>query len=286
MIRMLAFVACGTRTIIDATFGTPSVGETTCTLDLLRAVRPGMIVLADRNFAAQGLIAAIAANGADLLVRVKNGRNLPVWRRLPDGSYVSRIGRVEVRVLRAELTIATSASRRSEVYRLTTVVDPDCPASEIIRLYHDRWEIETAFLELKQTILGGRVLRARTPGGVDQEIYALLVIYQALRISICDATIARPDVDPDRASFTVALGAARDQLVKAAGVIADTTIDLVGVIGRHVLDNLMPARRLRTTPRVVKRAISMYVASTARDRARGPALQANITIKILADSDP
>lgn len=287
MIRMLALVACGTRTIIDATFGTPSVGETTYTLDLLRAVRPGTIVLADRNFAAQGLIAAIAGNGADLLVRVKNGRNLPVCRRLPDGSYVSRIGRVEVRVLRAELTIATSASRRSEVYRLvTTVVDPDCPASEIIRLYHDRWEIETAFLELKQTILGGRVLRARTPGGVDQEIYALLVIYQALRIAICDATIARPDVDPDRASFTVALGAARDQLVKAAGVIADTTIDLVGVIGRHVLDNLMPARRLRTTPRVVKRAISKYVASTARDRARGPALQATITIKILADSDP
>lgn len=287
MIRMLALVACGTRTIIDATFGTPSVGETTYTLDLLRAVRPGTIVLADRNFAAQGLIAAIAGNGADLLVRVKNGRNLPVCRRLPDGSYVSRIGRVEVRVLRAELTIATSASRRSEVYRLvTTVVDPDCPASEIIRLYHDRWEIETAFLELKQTILGGRVLRARTPGGVDQEIYALLVIYQALRIAICDATIARPDVDPDRASFTVALGAARDQLVKAAGVIADTTIDLLGVIGRHVLDNLMPTRRLRTTPRVVKRAISKYVASTARDRARGPALQATITIKILADSDP
>lgn len=48
----------------------------------------------------------------------------------------------------------------------------------------------------------------------------------------------------------------------------------------------MPARRLRTTPRVVKRAISKYVASTARDRARGPALQATITIKILADSDP
>ena len=56
----------------------------------------------------------------------------------------------------------------------------------------------------------------------DQEIYALLATYQALRIAITDATISHPDVDPDRGSFTIALNAARDQLIKAAGVIADT----------------------------------------------------------------
>ncbi|MGH3828910.1 MAG: transposase [Pseudonocardiaceae bacterium] len=59
------------------------------------------------------------------------------------------------------------------------ILDPDCPAAEIVRLYHDRWEIEPAFLELKQTILGGRVLRARTPTGVEQEIYALLLTCHA-----------------------------------------------------------------------------------------------------------
>jgi Transposase DDE domain len=116
---------------------------------------------------------------------------------------------------------------------VTTILDPDCPAADIVRLYHDRWEIETAFLELKSTILGGRVLRAKTPTGVDQEIYALLVTYQALRTAIFDATLGRPDVDPDRGSFSIALNTARDQLVQAAGVIADTVIDLVGVIGRH-----------------------------------------------------
>jgi len=42
-------------------------------------------------------------------------------------------------------------------------------------------EIETAYLELKSSILGGRVLRARTPTGIEQEIYALLVVYQLLR---------------------------------------------------------------------------------------------------------
>jgi len=282
MIRLLALVACGTRSVIDATFGSTSTGETSYAADLVRALHTGMIVLADRNFAARNLIAAIASTGAEVLIRAKNGRNLPVCRRLPDGSYVSRIGPVEVRVIRATVTILTSAGRSSAVYTLvSTILDPDCPATEIIRLYHERWEIETSFLELKSTILGGRVLRARTPGGVDQEIYALLVTYQALRIAITDATIAQPDIDPDRASITIALNAARDQLVQAAGVIAEGVIDLVGVIGRHVLAELMPTRRLRTTPRVVKRAISNYVAKTATGRIRGPSRNATIEIDIL-----
>jgi Insertion element 4 transposase N-terminal/Transposase DDE domain len=287
MIRLLALVACGTRTIIDATFGSTGTGETTYAPDLLGALRRGMIVLADRNFAAQALITAIAGTGADLLIRTKSGRGLPVCRRLPDGSYVSRIGPVEVRVVRAEITIATGAGQRSEVYQLvTTVLDTDHTATEIVRLYHERWEIEIAFLELKQTILDGRVLRARTPAGIDQEIYALLVTYQALRIAIADATLGVGDVDPDRASFTIALNTARDQLIAAAGVITDTVIDLVGVIGRRVLDNLMPARRMRTAPRVVKRAISNYTVKTAKGRVRLPSTAITIKIDVITAADP
>jgi Insertion element 4 transposase N-terminal/Transposase DDE domain len=287
MIRLLALVACGTRTIIDATFGTTGTGETSYAPDLLGALHHGMIVLGDRNFAAQALITAIADTGADLLIRTKSGRRLPVCRRLSDGSYVSRIGPVEVRVIRAEITIVTSAGRRSEVYQLvTTVLDTEHTAAEIVRLYHERWEIEIAFLELKQTILGGRVLRARTAAGIDQEIYALLLTYQALRIAIADATLGQQHVDPDRASFTIALNTARDQLIAAAGVIADTVVDLVGVIGRHVLEHLMPARRLRTTPRVVKRAISNYTVKTANGRIRGPSRAITIKIDIVRIADP
>ncbi|MCF8786237.1 transposase [Rhodococcus ruber] len=273
--------------MIDATFGAGSVGETTYTLDLLRGMRRGMIVLADRNFASQALLAAVRDTGAHLLVRVKNSRNLPVCARLPDGSYLCRMGSVEVRVLCCEITITTSAGARTETYNLvTTLLDPDCPATEIVRLYHERWEIETAFLELKTTLLGGRVLRARTRAGSRREIYALLVTYQALRVAISDATLGCPDVDPDRASFTLALKATRDQLIHAAGVIETTVIDLVGIIGEHVLDHLMPARRLRTNPRVVKRAISNFVTRTARGRTRGPSLKATVAINILTDIGP
>jgi Insertion element 4 transposase N-terminal/Transposase DDE domain len=145
--RVLALVACGTRTIIDATFGTDRIGETSYAHHLLRSLRSGMIVLADRNFAARHWLVAVADTGADLLVRVKIGRKLPVCRRLGDGSYVSRIGPIEVRVITATITVITDTSQRSQTYRLiTTVLDQACPPGEIVALYHQRWEIETAFL--------------------------------------------------------------------------------------------------------------------------------------------
>jgi hypothetical protein len=287
LVRVLALVACGTRTIIEVTFGTDRVGETSYAHQLLGALRRGMIVLADRNFAARALLVALADTGADFLVRVKLGRNLPVCRRLGDHSYLSRVGGLEVRVITATITMTTERGRRSEVYRLiTTILDPACAPEEIVALYHQRWEIETAYFELKATILGGRVLRARTPSGVKQEIYALLVTYQALRLAISDAVLTRPDVDPDRGSFSIALNAARDQLIAAMGVLTDTTpnalIDLVGELGRQVLDHLMPARRCRTNPRVVKRAISVYAANTARGRLRAPSRKTAITIDVLS----
>ncbi|MDQ0935955.1 hypothetical protein [Streptomyces turgidiscabies] len=79
-------------------------------------------------------------------------------------------------------------------------------------------------MEIKSTILGGRVLRARTPAGVAQEVFALLVTYQILRLAMADATGIRPDTDPDRASFSIALNTARDLLVQAAGVFDNTAI--------------------------------------------------------------
>src|SRR5699024_2292918 len=75
-----------------------------------------------------------------------------------------------------------------------------------------------------------------------------------------DAILDRVDIDPDRVSFTTALHAARDQIIQASGAIAETTIDLVGRIGAAVLADLLPPRRTRTRPRVIKRAISKYRA--------------------------
>lgn len=171
-------------------------------------------------------------------------------------------GGVPVRVIDAVVTITTDAGTRTGGYRpITTLLDPyEAPAKQLVRLYHERWEIETAYCGLKSTILGGRVLRSRYPAGVEQEVWALLTAYQVLRTAITDALPHRPDIDPDRASFTIAPRTARDQIIQSAGIITQTTVDPVGRIGTAILADLMPAKRARTRPRVIKRAISKYRA--------------------------
>jgi hypothetical protein len=287
-LRLLALVACGTRTVIDAVFRPCSDGETTCAPLLLPSLRAGMLLLADRGFGSGPLARQVAATKADFLIRVRTGNGapkLPVLKRLPDGSWLSLFGGVSVRVIDASWTVTTSAGRFTSDCRLiTTLTDPArYTASDLAVLYHERWEVETAYLELKSTILGGRVLRARTPDGIEQEIYALLVTYQALRTAIADATGTVPGTDPDRASFSVALNSARDQVILAAGVIAGTSVDLAGRIGRAVLAGLMPPRRLRISPRVVKRAMSRYNAKGRVDRTT---YKATIDIAILAADLP
>lgn len=184
----------------------------------------------------------------------------------PSGSALrqarQRLGPRPVRAL-FDLPCGPAATSARQV-RWRGLLDPHAhPAAELIRIYHERWEIETAYLELKSWILAGRVLRARTPDGIDREIHALLILYQLVRTAMADATDSQPGLDPDRASFTTALNTARDQIVHAAGVIAETVIDLVGVIGAQILANLLPERRLRTKTRMIKRSNSKY-------QARGP----------------
>ena len=169
---------------------------------LLPSLRPGMLLLADRNFAAGHLFAAIAATGADLLVRAKTGSSgpkLPVLHRYRDGSYLSHVRRPpRPRHRRRD---HHHHQRRHPHRRLPADHHPARPAPPPRRtswsaLYHERWEIETAYLELKSSILGGRVLRARTPAGIDQEIYALLITYQILRTAMTDATNTHPGMRP------------------------------------------------------------------------------------------
>jgi transposase IS4-like protein/DDE family transposase len=286
LLRLVTLAACGTRTLIDAVFGPASCGELDYTRRLRRSLHAGMLVLLDRNFDAAALIGQLAATDADLLVRLKSNRKLPVLRRYRDGSYLSQIGTVQVRVTECQITVATSAGQHTGVYRLaTTLLDHrQHPAVALVTLYHQRWEIETAYLELKSSILGGRVLRARSPAGIAQEVYALLTCYQTLRIAITDAIETTGGIDPDRGSFTIALNAARDLLTQAANVIAGAVVDLIGVIGRRVLDNLLPDRRPRVSPRIVKRAISKY-------QARGPSInrrsyKATLGINILTTPRP
>ena len=269
MLRLVAILSAGTRSVLEAAFGTDTVGELTYARRVVGCLKPGMVLLGDRNFAAYGFFREVAATGADFLFRAKTGATamkLPVLGVLPDGSYLSRAAGLRVRVVDAALTTTTEAGTNTSDYRLvTTILDPRrAPARGLMRLYHERWEIETAYCELKSRILAGRVLRGRHPGAVIQETWALLTCYQVLRTAMTDTTLEHPDIDPDRLSFGIALNTARDEVIQARGVLPGAVVDLIGRIGAAVLAGVMPKRRIRTRVRVVKRALSKHHAK-ARD---------------------
>ena len=271
-VRIVALVACGTRSLIDALFGPTTTGEVAMAPGLARSLRPGMLVLGDRNFCARNVVAALATTGAQLLFRFKTASTAARLQRVldyADGSWLAWHGPTLVRVIDASITVTLpDGTTRAESYRLiTTLLDPDqAPAAVLVRLYHQRWQIETAYCELKSTLLRGRVLRARTRTvSPRRSIYALLTCYQILRTAMTDATNTNPDMAPDRASFTIALLAARDQIVTAHRALDETATDLIGLIGAAVLADLLPAPRHRTRQRIRKRAISKY-------NAKGPAI--------------
>ncbi|WP_242624097.1 transposase [Micromonospora kangleipakensis] len=280
MMRLSTLVACGTRSLIDAVFDPisrrdqprrsagpqPAAGDAAAGRPQLRRRRPDRQARHDRRRSAHPM--QDQPKTADhppperRLIPVPARRCPGPGHRCADQHHHQR--RPPHRLLPTRHDLART---------------PPLAGHRTGHPLHQRWEIETAYLELKSSILGGRVLRARTPAGVDQEVHALLITYQLLRTAMVNATDSQPGVDPDRASFIAALHAARDQVVHAAGVITDTVIDLVGVIGRHVLANLQPPRRVRTKARTVKRPNSKY-------QARGPHIDrtsypATINIDIL-----
>ena len=156
-------------------------------------------MLADRGFDAAAFLAEVAATGAAFLVRLTASRRLPVMARLDDGSFLSRIGELTVRVIAADVTVTCAdGTRYTASYRLaSTLLDHrSYPAPALICLYHERWEHEVAYLALRHTLLNGRVLRSQDPPGLQQEVWALLALYQALRRAMVAAVESVPGTDP------------------------------------------------------------------------------------------
>ena len=284
-LRLLALAETGTRALLGAVIGAPCDGdEPALARALLPLMGPGLLVLMDRAYDQERFLGAVAGTGAHLLARGKASRSLVVEQTLPDGSYRSRIGILDVRIIEAHITVTgADGSQAGERYRLiTTLTDHErFPAHRLARLYHERWEIESAYYALRHTLLGGAVLRSGDRPGIEQETWALLALYQLLRAAMTDAVASRPGTDPDRASFTTALEAARDQLTAAPGLTAPT--GQPGAIGHAVLATLLPPRRPRYSARKVKSARSRYPGRTDDPR---PALPATITAVTITITPP
>jgi hypothetical protein len=221
-IRFVSLVENGTHVLFGSTMDAYAKGEITLAKEVLPNLRTGMLCLADRNFFGFELWKQAQATGADLLWRVKKNMRLACEKRLPDGSYLSRIypserdwrhktNGIVVRVIDYELDGVADAE---PLYRLvTTILDHEkAPAKALAALYHERWEIETALDELKTHLRGSQiVLRSKTPDLVRQEFYGFMMAHFAIRGLMHEAAL-KANEDPDRLSFLHAVRVVRRKM--------------------------------------------------------------------------
>jgi hypothetical protein len=225
-VRLVALAECGTHAIFDAELGTYAESEMALSKVLVDRLEVGMILLADRGYCSFGLWQQASATGADLLWRAKNNTKPRRIETFDDGSWLAELRRnnakldtehVVVRVVDYEIDDGRNVE--AGPFRLfTTLLDPtEVTAAELAAAYAQRWEIESAFDELKTHQRGARtVLRSKSPELVKQEIWGHLCCHYAIR-TLMFAAAHQAAVDPVRVSFVAALRISRRSLSPARG---------------------------------------------------------------------
>jgi hypothetical protein len=203
-IQAACLVELGTHAVFDARMDGCAVAETVLIEEMFSALRPGMLVLADRNIYSFHRWVTAVDTGADLLWRVVSNLILVPVESLGDGSYIAEVvppkkaGRVSFRLRVIEYRLPGS----EEVYRLvTTIMDPLlAPAKELAALYHERWDIEGFLKQIKSVQLNKeKIFRSKSPDGVRQEFWAHLATHYATMCVQVDAA-DQAKLDPDRIS--------------------------------------------------------------------------------------
>lgn len=225
-IRFVSLVENGSHVLFGSRMAGYSTGEKGLAKEVAGFLDKEMLCLADRGFYSYKFWEQCMSSGAELLWRVKKNFQLPCLRRFRDGSYLSRVYPstkdkrhdrcgIDVRVVEYTLNAAINAE---PIYRLiTTILKPkDAPAKELAAIYHERWEIESAFDELKTHLRGAKiVLRSKRPDLVIQEFYGLLMAHYAIR-GIMHQAALKGDIDPDKLSFVHSVRVIRRKLTAFA----------------------------------------------------------------------
>jgi hypothetical protein len=266
-VRLLALCELGTHAVCGLAIKPLCHGEPSLVAPLLDHLGPGMLLIWDRGFFSYELIRAVCRRGAHLLARVKSNTILKPLRRLPDGSYLAKLypspgdrrrdtGGLTVRVIEYTHDDPHRPGAGERHRLITDIVNPDdLPARETPLVYHERWEEELAFDEIKTHLSGREVpIRSKTPAGVVQEIYGLVLAHYVMRRVMHDAAVVACQ-DPDRLSFTDSLRIVQCHLPESPG--QETEVWYRRLI-REVRRQVRRPRRERWYPRVIKRKMSNW----------------------------
>lgn len=272
-VRAVALMAARSHLVAAVRFGPYATGEVTLAAELWSQLPENSVAIVDRNFTAVRDLLEIAtgAKNRHWLVRAKAhmkpvrveklGPNdelveLPVTRHMRASSSKPMPEAVRMRAIRYQ-----RPGFRAGVLLTSLLDSKKYPAEEIVQLYHERWEIELGYDEIKTHLLDRQeAIRSRTPQGVRQEVWGILLAYNLVRVEM-ERAADEAGVEPTRISFVNALS-----LIRTAWLVWSTPPLAPGRIPEHLLDLrrhlgllLLPERRSqRRYPRVVKIKMSNY----------------------------
>src|SRR5215467_30579 len=272
--RVVTLTETGTHSSIDASVGGFRAGEPELATAMAGSAA-GMLVIMDRGFPGVALWKAYTQAGAHLLIRARSSVARRPVTVLDDGTYLARMnlagqkgahpGGVLVRVIEYRVD-------GGEVVRLlTSLMDPAAfPAGELAALYHQRWESESSFRQVKTFQRGPQeILRSADPELVRQEVWAHLAVHYCM-IRIIMRLADEERIDPDRISFIKVLKHVRRSVIRQCAQTSVQIKQFMATMAAKVcrkLDN--GARRLREADRVLKRPASKYFFRKA-GQARRP----------------
>lgn len=268
LVRVVALMALRSRLIAAAQFGPYGRHETDYAANLWSSVPADSLVVVDKGFFGANLLVPLQTDGRHWLVRAKSNTR---WKQL------KRLGRGDLLV---EMTVSSSAraacpelgrtwTARAIRYQrkgfrpqtlLTSLVDSErYPSEEIAGLYHERWEIELGWDEIKTDMLDNReCIRSKTPERANQEILGLLLAYNLIRLEM--ARIAKiAGVPPTRISFVATMEVFVTEWFWLATTAAGAIPKRLHTLEQKLIRLLLPERRSeRSYPRAVKIKMSSY----------------------------
>jgi hypothetical protein len=281
-VRLVALAALRSHLIAAASFGPYSTGEGALALDLWRQVPDHSVCVVDRNFLAANVLMPLSRDGErrHWLIRAKKNTR---WRELECLGKDDHLVEMKVSPFarRKDPSLPTTWVARAIRYcvpgfqpqwLLTSMLDSQAfPSTEIAALYHERWEIEQGYDEIKTEMLDREeTIRSRYPETVRQEIWGILLAFNLVRLEM-ERVADEADVEPTRISFITALHLICDEWLWSAsaspGAIPRQLRRLRNDLQRFILP---PRRSDRRYPRAVKIKMSSYPRKHRRQPRKDP----------------
>ena len=267
LVRIAVLMAVRSHVMAAASFG-PYGSEHVYATDLWPSVPKDSVVLVDRAFLAANILIPLQQGGRHWLTRATTRSRWKVLERLGPGDNIVEM-EVSDRARRTAPSLPKTWRLRAIKYQrrgykpqtlLTSLIDPDAyPRDEVVALYHERWELELGYDELKTDMLAREeTIRSKTPTAVTQELWGLLLAYNLVRVEM-ERIAHDADVEPRRISFVAALRLVCDAfdwfaITQTPGEIPNRLAAMRSKLKRFVL----PERRERSNPRAVKIKMSNY----------------------------